>query len=672
MRNKTLWLMVLGLGLVFCGCQATDENPNWNPETNYPDWTYDKPIYTEPAVEPKPYETVANDIDVYYSRSDMFFIRHPNGKQPDVRPRTAVWFSYDAGATWQKNGFFGMDQRFYSFFAEQDGRYWIRFVGPNMGAAEVPPGQPHEIHVVDTQAPVITLQVDPPPIEEVCVDSEGNEVPAKPDGSCCCCHRKVRREHIYHVGEKVIVSWCVTDMNLAPKTIELSTCFARFPHNLVWSRFKGKLAPTGTLEVVIPPEAASQAGMRFRMIAHDKADNIGLGMSEVMEVQPALPETPQTPENIPVGEVEIEGDTMETVEPAEEKPMDAKPMKKPVVKPQPKKAEIPEPSVIKQPKHKPVPMDLPAPPTDLTEPVNIESPATKPAAKPKKTSSRGASTKPIPILSLSKTLPATKKANPAPVAKQQTPKPVAVKPAPTKKAEPVKVAAKPKPAPVKAKPARTQTSLADMEREIEKARKAQESAKPAPKKVAAQEEATSDLVAIRKSKPVKTSKPVPVKVLTKAPTEKRKRKPEPAWKPVPPSTKSELATETKPAGMKLGDIPEKTQQGWPAEGMTLHGGGSRLLNWLPESAVNYKTMNLQFSSNNGKTWVTVAKNVKPQRVTTWTVPMVTSKTCLLRVVGKDHEGKIKPLETSAPFRVDAGKWETIDMSGFRMQVPKSK
>ncbi|MBN1943855.1 MAG: hypothetical protein JW849_11230 [Phycisphaerae bacterium] len=735
MRNGTLWrvVLVLALGLAIHGCQSKDENPNWDPATNYPDWTYDKPVYTEPAVEPKPYETVANNIEVYYSRSETFFIQHPAGKQEDIRPRTAVWYSYDGGNTWMKNGYYGLYQEFYTFVAENDGQYWIRFVGPGMGVAEVPPGQPHEIHVVDTQPPVITLEVDPPPFEEVCVDVHGNEVPCKPDGSCCCCHTKVRRPHVYHVGEKVYVHWTVSDVNLDPKTIELSTCFARFPHNLVWSRFQGTMAPSGSLEVVIPPEAASQAGMRFRVIARDKADNIGLGLSEIMDVQAARPDTPPQEESAEADVMEQTDETQATKAP----PADT--VKEPAAD---ILEEIPEPAAIDKPRVPPPPLGIPEPPADLTEPVHIEEPASQPEPAPKTTpekippADQGAMSEPIPLQSLAESLPETPKdepvaivkptpepvvvAKPAPEVKEEEPEPIAVTPTPTPEPvaiepqpapevkrdlpEPVVVESTPEPEPVEAltslpalpteqkEPERTDVSLAAMERQVEAARQAKERdlaaamPKPTPEK-----KETPVPAAVQETPEGKESEPVPVKVLAKAPEEEMK--PEPVRTPAPPEdTPSpkplnvQPVRETKPivattpdvdandtaTTMKLSDIPENVQQGWPARGMTMQGGVSRLLNWLPASAAKYETVTLQFSSNDGKSWVAVAKELRPGRVVTWTVPMVTSRTCRLRVVGSNEQGVQKTLETSEPFRVDAGKWETIDMSGFKMEIPKSK
>lgn len=699
MRKRTLWYAVCAAGLgilLLYGCQSQDENPNWHPPTEYPDWTYDKPVYVEPAEEPKPYETVANNIDVYYSRARTFFVRHPAGKQEDLRPRTAVWYSWDGGNTWAKNGHFGLHQTYYTFCAEQDGQCWIRFVGPGMGVAEVPPGQPHEIHVVDTQAPAVTVEVEPPPLEEVCVDSQGNEI------SCdrkCCCHTKIQRPHFYHAGEKILVHWTVVDMNLEPKSLELGTCFARFPHNLVWSRFQGELSPSGTLEVVIPPEAVSQAGMRFRMVARDKAGNIGLGMSEILEVQPAVAtETKKEQPNDETARREETAAKPKAVEPAPRgetstrQPAAAKPVGEPAApsKPQPAKTtteEIPESTTIHKPPAKAAPLGVPEPPADLTDPVRIEQPPEPQPAKPQ--------SPPAPAPGQPEPSPRSAgEPQPQPeIVKTEAPEPILVKPArkteppaaekpaieaekPQKKEkpEPVKVVAVPKPEP---KTERAEVSLAAMEREMETARQEKEQTAPA-----------------AEEKP----QPVPVKILARAPEESQ---PEPKATPMPetetpgadekekssprikpldvqpvqktePLVAAESVEETASAAPKLSDIPEKVQQGWPARGMTVQGGVSRLLNWLPASAAEYPKVQLEFSSNGGKSWIIVAEDLRPGTVAVWTVPTITSENCLLRVVGLNATGEAEPLETSETFRVEAGQWETIDMSGFKLEIPKSK
>ena len=56
----------------------------------------------------------------------------------------------------------------------------------------------------------------------------------------------------------------------------------------------------------------------------------------------------------------------------------------------------------------------------------------------------------------------------------------------------------------------------------------------------------------------------------------------------------------------------------------------------------------------------------------WTVPVVTSKICRLRLVGLDAKRAKTILETSKRFTVDTGAWETIDMSGFETETPKEQ
>jgi len=259
---KALWIALSAVLLV--GCMQADENPDWAPAQDLPGWAYDAPFYYRPSEELKPQETIGHGIPVYYSRSEYFFVRHPGGYQVSGDPRVCVWSSADSGEQWSKSGYFGVEQTHFLFRAEQDGPHWLRFVGPAQGVTEVPPGQPHRIYVVDRAPPKITLTVTPAPWKK---DEHG---------------RKVR--HIYKTGETVLLEWYVADENLKEGTVKLGTCFAEFPHNLVWSRFPKALPPHGRMEVDIPPEAAADGGLRFRMEATDKADNVGMALTETMHV----------------------------------------------------------------------------------------------------------------------------------------------------------------------------------------------------------------------------------------------------------------------------------------------------------------------------------------------------------------------------------------------------
>jgi hypothetical protein len=123
---------------------------------------------------------------------------------------------------------------------------------------------------------------------------------------------------------------------------------------------------------------------------------------------------------------------------------------------------------------------------------------------------------------------------------------------------------------------------------------------------------------------------------------------------------------------RLSDIPESVQQGWPEASMVLHGGVSRLLNWIPPHRGSYDMIELQFSSDDGDRWTTVARDLRKGRATMWTVPMVNSTQCRLRVVGVKTDRRPQELELSPRFAVETGTWKTIDLSGFQAEVGSSK
>ena len=280
--------MVLAVATV-SGCTQIDENPQWDPQADYPQWAYDAPYYYRPTEDLKAAETVGDGIPIYYSRSEYFFIKHPIGYQLNGVPRMAVWSSDDEGQNWLKAGYYGVEQSHFRFRAEADGAYWIRFVGPGQGTSEVPPGVPHRIYVVDRKAPTIVLSVSPPPWQD-----EEKTIP-----------------HIYHVGDSVVIYWGVSDANLKDGSVKLSACFAEFPHNLVWSRWPKALGSGGSETIEIPPEAARDGGLRLRIEATDKAGNIGMALTEVMRVVggPASPTVgPATRPAGPLEPLPAEGD----------------------------------------------------------------------------------------------------------------------------------------------------------------------------------------------------------------------------------------------------------------------------------------------------------------------------------------------------------------------------
>jgi hypothetical protein len=260
--RKVAWLCLAAA--LTAGCQQVDENPHWNPSTNYPAWTYDAPFYYRPSAEAQPVESVGKGIDVYYSRGDHFFARHPGGCQLTGSARVAVWFSIDEGKNWETAGHFGVEQTHFLFQAEQDARHWVRFVGPGQEkTAKGPVPLPHRIYVVDRKAPEIAIAVRPSPW-----DDEEKKIP-----------------HIYKVGDDVSVGWAVRDINLKPKSIRLESCIGKVPFQLAWGRFRGALPPTGRRVIKIPPDAAHDGSIRFRIEAEDKAGNVAAVMTTALHVK---------------------------------------------------------------------------------------------------------------------------------------------------------------------------------------------------------------------------------------------------------------------------------------------------------------------------------------------------------------------------------------------------
>lgn len=92
----------------------------------------------------------------------------------------------------------------------------------------------------------------------------------------------------------------------------------------------------------------------------------------------------------------------------------------------------------------------------------------------------------------------------------------------------------------------------------------------------------------------------------------------------------------------------------------LRGAISRVLRWLPEDAKRYASCELDFSSDAGKTWTSLATGIRPGDAVVWTTPTVTSALCQLRILGIDANAQRVPLATSATFAVKAGSWRTLD------------
>ena len=278
--RQIIWMCIVASA--FAGCMQQDENPHWSPRTDLPAWTYDAPFYYRPSQELEPTETVGKDIGVYYVPSEYFYIHHPGSSQLIGTPRVGVWFSTDQGQTWEKGGYFGVEQTHFRFQAEMDGAHLIRFVGPGLGTAKGPVPAPHRVYVVDRQAPELALAISPPSYDD-----------------------EEKKPHVYEVGDEVSLGWAVRDANLSPESIRLESCFGKAPYRVVWNRFRGALLPEGRRVIRIPPEAATERGFRFRIEAQDKAGNVGEAFTPVL-LTVRVPEPPTTRPAPPVAEPFVE------------------------------------------------------------------------------------------------------------------------------------------------------------------------------------------------------------------------------------------------------------------------------------------------------------------------------------------------------------------------------
>lgn len=795
MRNGLKLGLFIVTALILAGCISHDENAEWNPQDEYPAWAYDAPFYYQPAEELKPRETVGKDIPIFYVRDQLVFLRHPdlptdwrstvpasynpetpkdwkgpaNEYFPEGKDKASfikglwkqslpahieLWFSQNAGQHWARAGYFGLEQSHYLFDSGGDGNFWIRFVGAGQRPSKVPPGQPNEIIVVDTYSPEIEVTVSPGPWED-----EKKTIP-----------------HYYHVGENITVSWSVSDINLEKDSVKLSTAYAHFPNNLVWSEYDKPLMAMSSMQVKIPAEASEQPGIRFRIIAKDKAGNIGLGMSEIMYVQTAQASGPIDDEESNVNQTEATPQEAST-----ESEKVVIPSEKMQVKP----AENPQPmesietssatTDVKITKLESIATEEKAIPVTTPEQDQVKDLASFLVNMKIQLEKKNQVTILESVLSDRDQLPAAPspskivnktqylKMPPTPEMKlldsimndnfidpdQQaslidksnlTPPPSLLMPIAQPK--PAKLAPVIKPAPKLAKkePDINLKSVAMAPQPREKI--LQKKNKPAPAIVF--NDAEKLFANPRPIKPTvlkvqipavkvstKTPKPIATPILLKAyfdiePKQATKTAaPDPtplnpapvnveqvvinsSNKTVKPATSKPISKEDSISKISVADleeavfgidsqeasaqspkeilissnnsnqknIPEETQLGWPGRGITLRCGVTRELR-MPQSATEYKALELQFTSCDGKKWITLANRIEPEKALEWTVPVVDSKNCRLRIIGLNNNGDKTILATSEEFVVDMGLWDTIDLGGFPLpatakNVPKTK
>lgn len=95
--------------------------------------------------------------------------------------------------------------------------------------------------------------------------------------------------------------------------------------------------------------------------------------------------------------------------------------------------------------------------------------------------------------------------------------------------------------------------------------------------------------------------------------------------------------------------------GWPQAGCLLRGGTPRILAWMPKLVEAYDSTELQFTHNDGRTWKTIATSLRPGKAVNWTVPLVNSRNCRLRIVSvkrTDTKELVTMLAMTRRFTVD--------------------
>lgn len=249
-----------------------------DPGETLPEWAFDAPFYFRPPpdVAPKPASELTADYSAhYYVSKRVILLDRPTNQVPvDRVPRIGVWWTNTDGGVWTRAGFFGLGQTHFSLVAGDDGDYGVRFAGPGIRESLTGKTLPHRVYHLDTQAPLVT----------VCVE------PDKP---------------IYEPNESILIHWWAVDPHLYGKPVRVAVCWswenpgifgnrgAEFENsqsaeqeeytNRIWQPFENALDSSGILAYTIPDYAAGE-GMQFQVRAKDRCGNYGVGYSKLVWV----------------------------------------------------------------------------------------------------------------------------------------------------------------------------------------------------------------------------------------------------------------------------------------------------------------------------------------------------------------------------------------------------
>ena len=269
-RMKLLCPLALVLVASACGmpnpfnpetkADRSDMKQPFDPPKNYPAWAFDQPSYVKPAAELTPEPKVRPDDPLhYFTRDKLVMVRQPSGYTPEELPRVAVWWTDNNGFHWNRAGFFGRQQSFFPFEVEEDGDYGVRFVGPGQQPAQQTLAYPERVYHVDTVLPDVTTTVEPEQAQ-------------------------------YCVGQTLTISWRAADFHLIEYPVRVGMVMDESADQKNVIEIQRGLADEGSITYEIPDDTLEHQ-IQFRVDAQDRAGNLGITFSHVLQVVPVASDT---------------------------------------------------------------------------------------------------------------------------------------------------------------------------------------------------------------------------------------------------------------------------------------------------------------------------------------------------------------------------------------------
>ncbi|MCK6482587.1 MAG: hypothetical protein HUU22_00685 [Phycisphaerae bacterium] len=237
--------------------QRSDRPAPFRPSEQYPGWAFDAPEYVRPISEPMPVMRERRQDPLhYFVNRRLVHIRRPQRPDTMERDQIELFVRADGETEYTRIGFFGLGQSFFPYEAPRDGDFAIRFLGPQQPAAEDLVIAPDRVYHVDTTLPEVELSIEP---------ALGLSIEA---------------------GQVLTLSWRATDRHLIEKPVQIAVQGEADD----WRMLGTDLPADGSRSYTVPALAADRA-LQFRIEAMDRAGNVGVAFSDVLDVVPGEGET---------------------------------------------------------------------------------------------------------------------------------------------------------------------------------------------------------------------------------------------------------------------------------------------------------------------------------------------------------------------------------------------